>query len=304
MIKKIFAVTLVLALCACSAVESALPQSIGLTGVGNARELGGYPAEDGRTVKHGAFLRTASLASATDEDIQRLRDDYHLSVVLDLRMNREVEAAPDPEIPGVRNLHLGIIDEEAVAAKQQSLSPEDVEGLDMSNKLDQLKLAMKAGIINDQMYVEWLSSETGKAGYARMFKELINLPDGEALLFHCTQGKDRTGCAAMLILSALGVDEDTILNDYLLTNTFNADLIKSDRQMLADAGVEGEEQDEYMKAMDEVDEHYMVNALDWMKETYGSVKGYIIEELGVTEAEITQLQDRYLDGEAELANAA
>ena len=49
-----------------------------------------------------------------------------------------------------------------------------------------------------------------------------------------------------------------------------------------------------MKAMDEVDIQYMVNALDWMKNNYGSVKGYITRELGVTEAEIEQLQARYL----------
>ena len=105
-----------------------------------------------------------------------------------------------------------------------------------------------------------------------MFKEMIDLPEGKALLFHCTQGKDRTGCAAMLILSALGVDEDTILKDYMLTNTYNADLISSERQMLIDQGYEGQELDRYMKAMDEVDIQYMVNALEWMKNNYGSVK--------------------------------
>lgn len=47
-------------------------RSLLLTGVGNARELGGYTAEDGRTVKHGVLLRTAKLADATEDDIQRL----------------------------------------------------------------------------------------------------------------------------------------------------------------------------------------------------------------------------------------
>ena len=267
---------------------------MGLTGVGNARELGGYPAGDGRVVKHGVFLRTASLAGATDKDKERLKDDYQLSVVIDLRMTREKESAPDPEISGVRNIHLGIIDEVAVAEKQKNLSAEDLEGLDMNNKVDRLILAIKAGIVSDQMYIEWLSSATGKAGYAQMFKEMIDLPEGKALLFHCTQGKDRTGCAAMLILSALGVDEDTILKDYMLTNTYNADLISSERQMLIDQGYEGQELDRYMKAMDEVDIQYMVNALEWMKNNYGAVKGYITKELGLTEAQIEQLQTRYL----------
>jgi len=279
-------------------------QSIGLVGVGNARELGGYAAEDGRIVKRGAFLRTAALANATEEDIQRLREIYRLSVVIDLRMTSEVEGTPDPEIDGVRNLHLGIMDEAAMAEKRQSMRPEDVEGLDLNNTVDRLKMAIRLGIISDQMYIEFLSGEPGKAGYARMFRELLALPDGESLLFHCTQGKDRTGCAAMLILSALGVDEETIIADFLLTNIFNARLIESERQMLADQGIDGDEQEIYLRAMDKVEPQYMVNALDWMKANYGSALGYIQTELGVTDDEIEALRNKFLEGEIEYLNAA
>ena len=279
-------------------------QSIGLTGVGNARELGGYATEDGRIVKRGAFLRTAALADATEEDIRRLKDDYHLSVVIDLRMASEVESAPDPEIEGVENLHLGIMDEAAMAAKRQNMSAEDMEGLDMNNSIDRLKLAIRLGIVSDQMYIEFLSGEPGKEGYARMFRELLELPEDSSLLFHCTQGKDRTGCAAMLILSALGVDEETIMADFMLTNTFNAQRIEGERQMLAAQGIEGEEMEIYMRAMDEVDPQYMVNALDWMKANYGSALGYIQTELGVTEDDIEALRDRYLEERAEYAEAA
>lgn len=293
--KRIFAIVLLMVLSICALAEEALPHNIGLTSVGNARELGGYQTSDGRTVKHSVFLRTASLSNASDEDIQRLREDYHLSIVVDLRMTREIEAAPDPEIPGVRNLHLGIIDEKAMAAKQREGSTGDVEELDTTNKLEMLKQAIKSGVISDQMYVEWLSSTTGKAGYAQMFQELIDLPEGESLLFHCSQGKDRTGCAAMLILSALGVDEDTILEDFMLTNTYNAGKIESERQMLEEAGFADDELEICLTAMDEVDAQYMVNALDWMKKNYDSTLGYIIEELGVSEAEIEQLRDNYLN---------
>ena len=278
-------------------------QSLGLSGVGNARELGGYACADGRVVKHGVFLRTAALANATEEDIRILQDDYHLSTIVDLRMTAEAESAPDPEIEGVKYLRLGIIDEEEMAAKRQAISAEVMEGLDLSKKTDQLKLAIRLGIISDQMYVEFLSGEPGKAGYARLFRELLALPEGGSLLFHCTQGKDRTGCAAMLILSALGVDEETILADFMLTNAFNAALIESERQMLIASGLEGDELETYMRAMDEVDPQYMINALDWMKANYGSVLNYIRTELGVTDGEIELLREKYL-AEADLANAA
>ena len=270
-------------------------QSIGLEGVGNARELGGYQSEDGRTVKRGVFLRTAALGGATEADIQRLGEVYQLATVIDLRMTSEIEAAPDPEIEGVKNIHLGIIDEEALEEKRQSLSPEDLEGLDLTNTLDRLKMASKLGIVGDQMYVNFLSGDAGKAGYKQLFQELLELPEGGAVLFHCTQGKDRTGCAAMLILSALGVDEETILADFTLTNIYNEALIESERQMLSAQGVEGEEQETYLRLMDEVDAQYMINALDWLKESYGSVLGYISDELGIEEAQLETLRDRYLE---------
>ena len=303
-VKSVLAMLNLMLLLFMTAQAEDLAQSIGLEGVGNARELGGYACENGRIVKSGVFLRTAALAGAAEEDIRRLKEDYHLSVVIDLRMTSEVAEAPDPEIDGVRNLHLGIIDEEAMEKKRQSLTAEDMEGIDLNNSLDRLKLAVKMGIIGDQMYINFLSGDQGKASYAQMFKELLELPEGEALLFHCTQGKDRTGCAAMLILSALGVDEETILYDYVLTNTFNAQRIEAEQQMLEGMGVEESEFDLYMTAMDQVDPQYMVNALEWMKDNYGSVLGYITGELGVTEAQIEQLRDKYLEEAVGYADAA
>lgn len=270
-------------------------QSIELEGVGNARELGGYVARDGRTVKRGAILRTAGLTGATEEDVRRLQEVYHVSVVVDFRSSTEVENAADIELPGAKNLNLPIIDEAAYEDKMADLTDDDTEGLDLTNKIDRLKLSLKAGMPDDQMYVDFLSHAQGQEGYARLFEELLNLPEGEALLFHCSQGKDRTGLAAMLILSALDVDEETIMADFMLTNTFNAALIEEDRQMLIDEGYAGEELDAMMKLMDEVNPQYMLNALNWMRENYGSATGYITSALGVTDEQMEALRDRYLE---------
>jgi protein-tyrosine phosphatase len=98
----------------------------------------------------------------------------------------------------------------------------------------------------------------------------------------------------MLILSALGVDEQTIMDDYMLTNEFNAKLIADERQELLDSGMKEEELDGIMIAGDQVYPQTMTNALDWLKKEYGSVKGYITKELGVTEEQLTQLQNKFL----------
>ena len=295
MIVFAFVFCLILPFLSCHAETNPEAQSIHLTGVGNARELGGYVTEDGRTVKKGILFRTEALSAATEDDIQRLKEEYHLSVVVDLRLTSEAEEAPDPEIEGVRNLHLRIIDEAALSEKQQNLTAEDTQGLDLTTTVGKLQLAIQMGVIGDQMYIDFLSGDQGKESYRRMFDELLSLSEGEALLFHCTQGKDRTGCAAMLILSALGVGKEAILNDYILTNTFNAQRIEAERQMLMNMGVEGDELELLMTAMDQVNPQYMVNALDWMTENYGSALGYIVQELGMTEEKIQMLRDKFLE---------
>ena len=300
MTRKLAIVLMLCVLCSAFAVghgEAAAPaQSILLNGVGNARELGGYKAEDGRTVRHGLLLRTAKLSGATQEDIERLISEYHLALVVDFRMDNEIEKNPDPEIGGARNLNLQIIDEgnplpEEMTAEADALIAEKGE----LSKVDMLRLAIKYGTFSDQMYVEFLSSDKGKAGYRQLFEELLALPDGQAVLFHCSEGKDRTGCAAMLILYALGVDEETIMEDFLLTNVYNAALIEEDRRLLEAEGISGEEMETYLPMMDQVNPAFMAAAIALMTESCGSPLNYITQELGVTEDEIAALRDKYLE---------
>ena len=288
---KYIAITLSMLLCVCgvSASEAGLPQSINLESVGNARELGGYTAMDGRHVKHGVLLRTAALNKISSRDIDRLTKDYHLAVITDLRMTFEAAPKPDPVIEGVKYVHLHVVDE---ALFKQELE----QKLSMAgNGMERLKLIVESGFASYDMYINFLSSDSGKKAYREFFGELLALPEGRSLLFHCSQGKDRTGCAAMLILSALGVGEDVILDDYLLTNTFNAERIASQRKMLADHGVSEQDADRYMIVLDEVNPKLMTTLLSWLKENYVSPVGYIIDELGVSEDEIESLKAKFLE---------
>ena len=259
--------------------------------------MGGYKTEDGRTVRHGILLRTAKLSGATEEDIQKLISEYHPAVVVDFRTGTEIEKNPDPDISGARRLNLQIIDDEEtplleeMAAEIETLTDQNGE----ISKTDMLRLAIRYGLFTDQMYVDFLSSDKGKAGYRQFFDELLDLPDGRAILFHCSEGKDRTGCAAMLILYALGVDEDSIMEDFLLTNVFNAALIEEDRRILEAEGISEEEMETYLPMMDQVNTALMAAAIAWMTENCGSPIGYITQELGVTEDEIAVLRNKFLE---------
>ena len=299
--KKMMKYCLTLALClsllfcaVCKAEVSENSQSLSLTGVGNARELGGYKTEDGKTVKRGVLLRTAKLVDATEEDVERLLSVYHLAVDVDFRGDGEVEEAPDPEIPGVEYLNIHIMDENAGPSEEleAEIAALEEQGVEI-DQITRLRLFQKYGGFTDQMYVDFLSSDAGKAGYSQFFQALLALPEGGALLFHCSQGKDRTGCGAMLILFALGTDEDTVMTDFLLTNEYNAALIAEERDYLLENGVGEDELDSFI--MDQVTPAFMENAIQWMTETYGSPLGYITGALSVTEAEIQALRDKFLE---------
>ena len=294
-------ITLAVLLCIISCTKkvdevSVESQSIGMETMINARELGGYTSSDGRKVRRGLILRTARPSSASENDIRRLTDVYHLATIVDFRMTSERIEAPSPEIPGVKNVWLRIIDEKLLEELHKMV--EEVKGPQTMPKtpLEKIQLAFSSGFVSDRMYIDFVSSDQGKSGYQAFFKELLSLPEGKSLLFHCTQGKDRTGIAAMLILSALDVSEDTILRDYELTNAFNKALIEKEKQMLAGFGVTDEaEMNKYLSVMDQVNGKYMVNVLDYLKDEYGSVKGYIKNALKITDEEINQLKDKFLE---------
>lgn len=282
---------LIFALPAAAQTSSDCTQSINLKSVGNARELGGYRTVDGRKIKHGILLRTAALDEISSEDVTRLTKNYNLSVITDLRMTFEVAQKPDPVINGVKYLNLRVIDEDLFKQELEKISK--IEG----DRIDKFKFAVDNGFVSYDMYVNFLNGEAGKKAYREFFNELLNLPEGNSLLFHCSQGKDRTGCAAMLILSALGVSEETILKDYMLTNVFNANLIETQRKMLLSRGMSDSEIEKYMIILDEVNPKTMNIVISWLKKNYGSPVGYIIKELGLSENDIEKLKTKFLEGE-------
>ncbi len=206
-----------------------------------------------------------------------------------------MENAPDVQIEGVEYRSIDILGDEAtipdgLLAELDELAAQGME----PDTVSTIRLYLKYGPYSDRFPVEILFSDAGKAGYGQFFRELLALPEGEALLFHCFRGKDRTGCAAMLLLFALGADEETVMKDYLLTNEFNAAPIAEERQYLTENGVAEDKLDTFTATMDQVFPALLENAVARMTEAYGSPPGYITEELGVTEVEVTRLRNKFL----------
>ena len=254
---------------------------------------------DGRTVKRGVLLRTAKLSDGTEEDFKKLLETYHLAELADFRMAAEVARDSEPELAGVTNRALPIMDAELMAERSAAMAKDlAAKGVDIrtADSMTQLLAAVDAGIVSDQMYVEFLNGKEGRENYRALFDDLLALPEGRSLLFHCSQGKDRTGVAAMLILSALGADEETIMRDYLLTNEFNAAKIAGERRLLAQRGIPAGGLDQYLLAMDQVNPALMRNALDALKAEYGGgAEGYLRQVLGLDDTQLAALRDKFLE---------
>ena len=265
-------------------------QTLGLEKVDNARQLGGYYTQDGRKVKANMLLRSGKLINATEDDIAKLTDTYNLGTIVDLRTTSEIEQAPNPTIDGVEDIHVRILNEDT-PTDANSAAMTKIYG---SDPVDALIGMATDGTLSDDMYITTINSESAKKGFAEFFQILLDNEEGKAVLWHCTGGKDRTGTAAVLLLSALGVDEDTILDDFALTNEFLKSKID---YMGAEAAKKTDDQEiiDGVRTLTGVSRDFMKKMIDYLTDEYGSVENFIIEELNVSKDDIVKLQDMYLE---------
>lgn len=268
-----------------------LEKSISLQGVGNARQLGGYRIGDKR-IRDGILIRTAALNQATPEALEALQNKYRVQSVIDLRMSQEQNHIPDPAIPGAMNIHLPVIEMEDMLT---DVDPKLIEPFSdpQMDRMVMFNMAYETGMLNEKLYTDFLLKDRGRVAYRGFFEALLDLQEGRAILWHCTDGKDRTGCAAMLVLLALGADRETVLHDYMLTNVYNAQLLEGIRQKVAPLGMPDEKLNALLFMSGGVAETYMDNAINALIREFGSVRGYLLE-LGIGEREISELRGRLL----------
>ncbi len=113
------------------------------------------------------------------------------------------------------------------------------------------------------------------------------LEDRAPLVIHCTAGKDRTGFACALILHALGVPDDVIAEDYLLTNRF----YRRDPSSSTDLP------DDVRQVLGSVETSFLAAAFDAIDADYGDLESYFSDGLGLGARERAQLEARYLEPE-------
>lgn len=245
---------------------------IALDGAMNFRDLGGYPTTSGQTVKWQKIYRADSLSSLSAMDLHRL-NQLNITVDCDLRSGYEQQVAPDRINESMKYVDAHIYpDEGDVDEEVPAPSPVDEEN-------------MLAGI-----YQHVLLNVHSQQMFKRVLAELLVLPDDQALVYHCSAGKDRTGMMSAIILGLLGVDNDTIIRDYLITNELYD--FAGSRQLPSD-----NEMGELVAKMNltKGDGPVMQGFLDTITNGWGSMTAFAKEQLGLTDNEIWEFQQRYLN---------
>ena len=249
-------------------------------GATNFRELGGYPADEGKTVRWGQIWRGVCTARLTDPADRARLDALGLRLILDLRSTAEAQAEPDYVPDGARLVQICALCGDD--GHEISFAPGDIERM--------MHTAREGENILYRMYRQMLFGN-------KAFKELFRaLEAGETpILFHCSAGKDRTGVAAMLILLALGASDETICADFVQTNVCRKAEI--DALLAGHAEEIAADPSKRMRFCTQagVDPGAAPYVLQVIREACGSAEEYLAREYGLTPARRMRLRRMYLE---------
>ena len=246
--------------------------TIQFEGINNFRDMGGVLTKDGRMVKHGLLFRCGHLANTTAQDLEKLQQ-LGLKLIFDYRDEGEAQVYPSPALENVRNVRIAAI------AQQSAV------------KVGSIGEALRSGafdkILND-FSTFYSSIAFNNPSYKALLQEVLKCEG--PILHHCTAGKDRTGVGAALIYLLLGVSEEEIIKEYLLTNAGNKQTKPQWYQdLVAQIG-----EDERLQAIVGVSRELLQAVFDAIIEKYGSYEAYFEEEYSITRADIEKLRGYYV----------
>lgn len=257
---------------------------IPLKGSNNFRDIGGIPTRDGRYLRWGQIYRSDRLSALTEEDLAYL-ESLGLKTVYDFRSEEEVAKDPDLIPAGTEIEYINepiIFDVEDTTNLRERIVSGEIEAAEASEIL----------VEGNRLFA---------TDMAPRFQPFIDcLLEGKGpIVYHCTSGKDRTGFATMLLLSAVNVGRDTIINDYLLSNYYRYEMNTKRLKRLRYAQVIKRKLDlNTIAPLMIVDRRYIDAAFDAIEDKYGTVDAFLEAEYGLDAEKRAELIDRYTYGPA------
>lgn len=259
------------------------PVVLPLKKVRNPRDLGGYIGYQGRKVKMHRLLRSGKISDLDAHDIQFLQE-YGLSKIIDLRSPKERSKCPDSNIAGVEHLDFSLsVDDNTNGGKK-----------DMSKVFELYRHDQYAGFkMMCERYKSHVMKEHAQNSVRKILEVLANTKDG-AVLYHCSEGKDRTGIVTVVILHLLGVDMETIRQDYLYSN-YMLNGYRAKKDQLAQEAGENLCFRANMRILGSVSDAFLDTALIAIEKNYGNLDNYLNEKIGVTPELREALRELYLE---------
>nr|WP_246884517.1 tyrosine-protein phosphatase [Pseudomonas chlororaphis] len=245
-----------------------------LSSIDNLRDIAGtttaYSTANDGTLRSGVFYRSNALTPSA-ADLATL-NGLGIKAVYDLRTPSEIAATPDTLPNGVTYSNIDIIG--------ATTSGANITNVSFGSAADAIAMMQET----NRQFV----SDAGMRGqFSELFNELAGV-DGTAL-FHCTAGKDRTGWTAAVLLSIAGVDNATIMSDYLITNDYTAERVAATLQALPPSMAA------IYAPLLGVEASYLQAGLDQVIAQYGSMDNYLKQGLGLSQETIYVLRGKLVE---------
>ena len=262
-------------------------RQVNLKGCKNTRDLGGVATMDGKTVACGKIFRSGALRKLTKKSSKKFKRNCGITTLIDLRtfgerehhpVSKYLSDVPLVHIPIIKNALIGITDDNVSGAKK-------MKALFQSGMSEQEYMY--------QTYFEIVSDVDAQKGFKKMFDVLLEKEEGASVYF-CSHGRDRTGIATMLIYTALGVDEETILQDYLIDASKETKRMLLLIKVLRAVRFIDKSQAEFSRDFAQPSLKRLLHATTWIKENYGTIMNYLHQAIGLTEDDVAKLKQKYL----------
>lgn len=240
-------------------------RGLALQSAENVRDLGGYTTPDGKQTRWGVFLRSGDMDSMSAVDQQALID-YGISTVIDLRMQREIDASPN------------VFSNSDSTSRAVSFHIHDFWG----TRFDDYRSADKKAPPHKKLADLYCAGLQQSGFVMANIMSTFAQDDRTGFIFHCRSGKDRTGLVAAMLLAIADVAEEVIIADYALTSQHleqpAVNPIEAQRPGAWQLGCEPET---------------MFLTLEFLRKEFGGAVSYLTQQ-GVSDEQLTTIKRKFL----------
>ncbi|MDR1469111.1 MAG: tyrosine-protein phosphatase [Spirochaetaceae bacterium] len=259
-------------------------QPMRIEGLDNIRDIGGYKTADGKTVKKGLLYRADALSKMTPNGIAQF-ERLNIGYIFDLRSDGEIARKPDPAIKGAAYYQTRVADTTATLIWPST---------------DEETYAFYSGPASRNYYIAASEYMVIATQSRESLKTILTIArenkESKGLIWHCSGGKDRTGYISAVFLSLLGVDNETIIQEYLLTNIDRKEFDEKEREYMDAEYFHGDKtMMEGFLAVQEARREYVDIFLSGIQNLYGTVDNYVITELGLTQEDLNSIKSLYTE---------